>query len=202
MGQFSVSITSTLLLESLKDKENAPVWRHFVERYRPVLVGFARNWGLSEADAEDVAQLTFADFSRDLSAGKYERGKGRLKSWMLGIARHRVLDAQREAVKRRQWRGESAMIDEMDGNRITIVWEDAQKQAIFREAMERLRTEEGMSTETIRAFELTVLRGVPTSEVARQCGMSENSVYVAKHRVTSRLRVIADELRAAYEDDE
>lgn len=201
MDHLSFTNTSTLLIDSLKDPGNSHVWRQFVGRYRPVIVGFARSWGLTEADAEDVAQLTLADFSRDLAAGKYERGKGRLKSWMLGIARHRVQDAQRDAAKRRQCAGESMMIDAAEGERVTLAWNDAERQAIFVEALEVLRAQSEVTPETMRAFELAVLRGVPTSEVARECGMSENSVYVAKHRVTTRLREIAEQISAGYEDE-
>src|SRR5262249_475580 len=84
--------TTTLLLESLKDPGNQSVWREFDGRYRSIIIGFARNLGLNEEDAHEVAQQTLTEFVRDFSNGKYKRDRGRLRSWIIGIAQHRIAD--------------------------------------------------------------------------------------------------------------
>lgn len=196
------TVTTTAMLNALTSPDNQAVWDEFVGRYRPVLIGFARTWGLKESDAEDVAQQTLAEFSRDLRAGKYTRGKGRLRAWMIGIARHRMVDVQRQLVKRREWRGDSVLIDAADENHVVDAWEEAQKTAIFQRSLEILRTQTRLNPTTIQAFELTVLRNVPTAEVARQCGISESEVYVAKSRVATKLKDIVEKLRDAYTREE
>lgn len=200
MGQPRVTTTSKLL-EALRDAGNDPVWREFDARYRPIVTAFARRMGLSEEDAAEVAQQTLAEFARDYRAGKYERGKGRLGSWILAIAHHTALDHFRRRAVRREQRGVSAMIDLSDPRTRTEVWEAERRQAILQQALHILRTQTHMGKETIRAFELAALRRVPTDQVAAECGMTVNEVYVAKNRVTGRLREIVEELTAAYEED-
>jgi DNA-directed RNA polymerase specialized sigma24 family protein len=64
-----------------------------------------------------------------------------------------------------------------------------------------VRAESGVDERTMLAFELVALRGVPTGEAAHQCGMSTEQVYVAKSRVTKRLRQIVAQLTEAFEED-
>ena len=64
-----------------------------------------------------------------------------------------------------------------------------------------LRDEAALDDRTLQAFELVALRGVPPSEVGPQCGMSVDQVYVAKSRVTKRLREVVADLTAAFEED-
>ena len=45
------------------------------------------------------------------------------------------------------------------------------------------------------------LRGVPAPEAASQCGMTVDQVYVAKSRITRRLRDLVRELTDAFEED-
>ena len=53
------TVTSTTLLQGLKDPANEVVWQQYVERYRPLIVRYAQAVGLAAADAEDVAQESF-----------------------------------------------------------------------------------------------------------------------------------------------
>src|SRR5438067_220203 len=103
--------TTTQLLESLRDPNNDGLWQLFDERYRPVLMAFARRRGLSEEDAAEVAQETLTQCMSDYRAGRYERSKGRLSSWIIGIARNRVVDQGRARQRARVERGESGMAD-------------------------------------------------------------------------------------------
>ncbi|HBE69799.1 MAG TPA: sigma-70 family RNA polymerase sigma factor, partial [Planctomycetaceae bacterium] len=41
---------------------------------------------------------------------------------------------------------------------------------------------------TWRAFELTAIEGVSAEEAGRQIGLSKGAVYVARSRVTAKLR--------------
>ncbi len=198
----STMVTTTALLNALSAPDNQEIWTQFTGRYRPVLIGFAKGLGLNETDAEDIAQQTLAAFAKDLRDGKYVRGKGRLRSWMLGIARHRAIDRQREMLRRRQWRGDSVLVEAAEERVVEDVWNEAQRATIFQQALEILQTKTRLSPATLEAFQLSVLRGVPTAEVARQCGISESEVYVAKSRVAAKLREIVEQLQDAYDRED
>ena len=193
--------TTTLLLQSLHDKNNHAVWREFDDRYRSIIIGFARNLGLNEEEAHEVAQQTLTEFVRDFSAGKYNRDRGRLRSWIIGIAHHRSADHCRGRARRRPNRGESAMADLADAGRVTESWELAQQRAIFERAFKELRDNTRMAKTTIQAFEMVAIRGIPPEVVAQECGISTAEVYVAKTRVTSKLREIVARMSEQYAED-
>lgn len=191
--------TTTRLLDSLKDSIAGDTWRLFDARYRPILIAIGRKAGLSEADAEDASQQALAEFARDFRAGRYERGKGRLRSWLMGIARHRIIDVLRA---RKGVRGDSALSDAPDDATMTYAWETEQRRLILSEALKRLKSETRTSDRTIKAFELVAIRGMPPENVAAECGMTVDDVYVAKNRVTARLRAIVDAITNEYSEDE
>ena len=79
-------------------------------------------------------------------------------------------------------------------------WEAALRDSLFRRAWDMLLAEQRFSAGNTRAFELVVIRGVPPETAAEECGISVDQVYVARSRVSSRLREIVSALSAAYED--
>lgn len=196
-------LTTSTMLASLREADNDQAWQGFDARYRPILIGVARRVGLSEEDAAEVAQQALAEFARDYRLGKYERGRGRLSSWLIGIAQHRALDCLRRRKVRKEARGVSAMVDiPCEREHLSAAWEVERQHAILQEALTVLRSTSRTNPESIRAFELVALRGVPARQAADECGMSVDDVYVAKNRVTNRLRDIVRELTDAYDAED
>jgi len=194
--------TTTQILESLRDPANSAEWRSFDDRYRPVLMAFARRRGLSEADAADVAQTTLAQFVVDFGAGRYDRTRGRLSSWILGIARNRVADAGRDARRARERtpRGESALVDLAEQGAGEREWEEALRKVILERALTVLRNDTRLDERTIRAFDLCAMRNVPPAAAAAECGMTVAEVYVAKNRAIKKLREIVQGLTMEFDD--
>ena len=63
-------------------------WSEFVERYGRQVYAWCRQWGLQEADAEDVTQNVLADLARQMRTFEYQPS-GRFRSWLRTIA-HRA----------------------------------------------------------------------------------------------------------------
>lgn len=192
--------TTTRLLDALRDLGNEPVWAHIDARYRPVLAGLARRLGLNEADADEVAQQALAEFVRAYRDGRYDRSKGRLSSWILGIAHHTTLHAIRSG-RREIAVGSTALSEVPDEAALRSIWEDERDRSILERALGMLRDESSVDDRTLLAFELFALRGVPVAEVGVRCAMSVDQVYVAKSRVTKRLKQLVEELTLAFEED-
>lgn len=197
-------ITTTLLLERLKDSRDTRAWEMFDQRFRGVILSTAIKLGLAEADAADAAQETILQALRDYQAGKYDRSKGRLSTWIVSIAHHRIVDALR---KRRRDRDLSAgshgggRIDEDPSTGdVAAVFDQALERRIFEQAWEKIQAESKLARETLLAFELTALRQVPAAQVASRCGLSVEQVYVAKNRVSKRLQEMVEELSRAFRD--
>lgn len=192
--------TTTKLLDALLQPGNEPVWVHIDARYRPVIIGLARRLGLRQTDAEEVAQQTLSEFVRSYRDGKYDRTKGRLSSWILGIAHHTTLRAFRTGSRAGSIDVASA-IEATSESTLRSIWTDERDRSILLRALAMLREESEVDDRTLLAFELTALRGVPPAEAGEQCGMTPDQVYVAKSRVTKRLRGLVADLTTAFEED-
>ena len=193
--------TTTRLLEGLFDPAAEAVWQEFDRRYRPIIVGLARKLGLPEEDAADVAQETLARFVKAYRAGEYDRNRGRLRSWIIGIAKYRITDAIRARADRRGWRGDSIISGVPEQRTLDAIWDTERRQAILRQAIDELRAESKTSEKTIRTFEMLTFHRRPAAAVAEELGMTLNDVYQAKNRVAGRLREIVARLEALYDED-
>lgn len=191
--------TSTRLLDGLKDEQDQAIWGEFDARYRPIVEGFVRHLGLRDADAADAAQETMVRFIQEYRAGKYDREKGRLRSWLIGIARYRVLDMQRKRGGRREVAGDSMIGDQADEARLSAIWDEESRMAVLRRAVGELRRRTKMDPKTIRAFELIALERRDANSVAEELGMKPADVYIAKHRALDKLQSIVAELTELYE---
>lgn len=191
--------TTTKLLDALRDHSNAPAWQQIDSRYRPVIRGLAIRLGVNSSDAEEVAQQSLTEFVSAYRDGRYDRTKGRLSSWILGIAHHTTLHMLRRG--RSQPVEMNSLPEPVEDSSLRAIWSDERDRSILTRALELLRSESGMDERTMLAFELVALRGVPTAEAAHQCGMSSEQIYVAKSRVTKRLRQLVTQLTDAFEED-
>jgi RNA polymerase sigma factor (sigma-70 family) len=192
--------TTSVLLAALHDPANQTVWEAFDARFRPILTAVAQHLGLNREDGAEVAQQTLVEFARDYRAGKYDRSRGRLSSWIIGIARHRVIDMQRRKGRRGEWRGESALANLADEQQLTQIWEAEQQRAIFNEALAELREKTRTSETTLHVFEQVALEGVPPETVSAESGLTVAEVYRVKNRITKRLREIVARITEVYEE--
>lgn len=193
--------TSTYLLNALKGSQNQTVWRLFVNRYRPLVFRYARKVGLPEDEAEDAAQQTLVAFSNAYRGDKYDREKGHLRHWLFGIARNEI----RNAIRNRRNR-EAQIPDQADqtgffeslgeDGRLEALWDKEWRQAILRQCLEEAR--QAFEPRTIEAFELFAWKGWSAQRVAEQLDMSENAVFLAKHKVLKHIRELVPRMEEAW----
>ncbi len=192
-------VTNTDLLIGLRDAENAAVWESFDQRYRSILIAFARKLGLNHSAAEDAAQETLLQFVKAYRSGSYTRDKGRLRSWLFGIASNVIRSQQRRGGRERVVQGAEDATGFVAGipdeHTWSAVWEDEWRQAVLNACLQRIRAD--VAPQTFQAFELYVLKGRPAEEVAEQLGVSRDSVFQSKRRLLERMK----ELMRAYSDE-
>lgn len=190
--------TTTALLEALLDPADDETWRDFDRRYRPILIAFARRLGLPAEDAADAAQDTLARFVRAFRDGKYDRDRGRLRSWIIGIARHCIYDIHQHRATDPK-RGMSAISELPDESTLDAMWNEECEQEILRQGISELRQQTRTEEGTIRVFEMLAFDGRKPADVAQELSISVNDVYLAKHRCLKRLREIIGQLEQLYE---
>lgn len=199
MGQSSR--TTTAMLEALFDETNSAAWEEFHGRYGPIIRAVARRLGLGDDDAADVTQETLIKFLEEYRSGKFDPTRGRLRSWIIGIARFRVADVYRARARHREWRGESAIEAIPDDDQLTKIWDEECRREILRHALAELKTDTKVDPRTILAFERLCFDHKKPQEVAEEQGVSVDVVYKSKQRCLDHLRGIIERLNAEYEID-
>lgn len=186
--------TTSVILDQLI-AGRSDVWHAFVMRFREPLVRLATRRGLDAAEAEDAAQQTLLILIEGIKGGTYHRNKGRLSAWLFGIARLEI-GRRLERAAARERRGIAGR-GETFGSWIAAddeehVWEKEWRTALLKVALARVREE--VEPRTFEAFERVLWRGESPDRVAAALGMSRNAVFIAKHRVLTRMRALEDEL--------
>jgi DNA-directed RNA polymerase specialized sigma24 family protein len=136
---------------------------------------------------------------RDYQQGKYDRSKGRLSSWLIAIAHHRIIDIQRKRGRDRRNAPED-QLETIPQTDVEHAFDAALERIVFESAWSWLLQNSRASDNALRAFELTTMRGVPIPEAATQCGMTVDQVYVARTRIAARLREAVERFETAYRD--
>jgi RNA polymerase sigma-70 factor, ECF subfamily len=132
--------------------------------------------------AEDVAQESFLSLWR--SAARYDRARGSVRTWTLGIVHNRAIDAlRRSSVHDRRRASDDAMEQELEAPERTDV------QAMSNAASEEIRVALGeLPTEQRHVIELAYFGGFTHTEIA---SMLDTPVGTVK----GRMRLGLDKLR-------
>jgi len=189
-------LTTTTILHDLRDFGNNAAWEGFVSRFRSPIVRFACSLGLTGTDAEDAAQETLTAFAQAYRNGGYDPSKGRLKNWLFGIAYRQALATRRHLARRETqvaangqttsfW---SAVPDETEASKS---WDTEWDRALWDRCLSKVRVE--VEPTTFRAFEMVVIANRTPAEAAGDLGMTRNAVFIAKHRVLTRVRALMRE---------
>src|SRR5262245_31692820 len=85
--------TRDSLLVEVRSPANREAWDQFVLIYRPVIYRLARQRGLQDADAQDLAQQVLMAVAAAI--GNYEKSSGavRFRHWLRRMARNAIVNA-------------------------------------------------------------------------------------------------------------
>src|SRR5262245_59147057 len=93
--------TRATLLARLRESEDQTAWREFFDIYWPLLFSVSRRSGLSDADAQDVAQDVLGMVARQMPGFLYDPARGSFKAWLLTLMRRRIARHWRSGEKER-----------------------------------------------------------------------------------------------------
>jgi RNA polymerase sigma-70 factor (ECF subfamily) len=175
--------TSVTLLERLQQGVDDRAWDRFVELYTPILVGWARRCGESPEDAADMVQEVFVALVESLPDFR-RQGSGAFRRWLKTILLNKVRDGQRR--RARLARALAQRPAQADPDEADLFAEADFRQELARRALQLMQAE--FTPSTWKACWETLVRGRSPGEVARELGISENAVYLARCRVLRRLR--------------
>ena len=159
-------------------------FRRFYDAALPRLYGYLFHRCRGDAAlAEDLTQTAFAEALR--RRGSYD-GRSDPVTWLIGIARHKLVDHFR-AEEREERRRLSLVVNDLALDADDRAWSDADERELLAEALGRL-------TAMQRAvLILHYADGLPVRDIAHEIGKSES----ATESLMTRAR---DALREAYEE--
>jgi RNA polymerase sigma-70 factor (ECF subfamily) len=188
-------------LVRLRDARDDTAWSQFVELYAPLVFGFARKHGLQDADAADLTQDVLRAVSGGIQRLDYDPRRGTFRGWLFTVARNKLrnfLAARRPGPVTGDWAAQQRL-EELPAREEdqSAWWDQEYERRVFAWAAEEARG--SFRDSTWQAFWRTAVEGKTGPEVARMLGMTVAAVYLAKGRVTERLKQI---IRDTLDDPE
>ena len=190
---FNNETTRSSVLKAVADTENTAAWNRLFDLYAGFVFSMARHKGLKPEDADDIVQVVFADLARNLPTFKYDREKGRFRSYLAGLVNWRVMDrlkaSKRDAeLKANFWKeAKSAGGDDDFSER---EWQAA----AMEESLRRMKP--SVSPEHYAAFVASAVEGQDTDVVTKLYGISRDSLYQIRKRLTAKLHEKLEEVLA------
>ena len=171
-----------------------PDFAQQIAALRPVLVRMARQRLRNETWAEDaVSEALIAA----LESPHAFKGRAQLRTWLVGILKHKVVDQIRRHTRECQVEtyGDDAGFESLDHAdasppaEAAADWGDPQERlsrrqfmALFDASLKTLPPQHG------RAFVLRNVREEDTESICRQMGVTSNHLWVILHRARNQLR--------------
>ena len=179
--------TRSSVIRAVADTQNEAAWQRLFDLYAGFVFSIARSKGLNDADADDIVQTVFADLARNLPTFEYDRAKGRFRSYLSGLVHWRVNDRLRSGkrdaeLKSAFWDEAKSAASAEDEDFEAREWQ----QAALEEALRRIKPE--VRPEHYAAFVASAVEGQDTDVVTKLYGISRDSLYQIRKRLTVKLR--------------
>ena len=182
--------TRHTLLQRIKSGEGIG-WDEFEESYKKLVFLRAKDRGIHEDEKEDLLQNVMLTLFKYNSVLNFSPSKGRFRDYL-----KKIIDRQAFRIIRSRKTNEVAFENLSDGFQISSEdhekaeskWENEWKNHLLMETIEIAKVE--VSEITYEAFCKITLDEEDPAKVAKDLGISLESVYVAKHRFIKRLKPI------------
>ncbi len=188
--------TSVSLLDRLKTaRPNDSDWNRLQEIYKPLIRGWlGRVPGLAN-EADDLAQEILMVLIREIPRFQRQR-EGSFRAWLRQIAINKAKNWCRQRYRRPLARLDLAddFLDRLadPGDDLAREWDLDHDRHVFERLIAIARPD--FEANTWEAFRRFAEEGRPAVEVARELGITENAVLLAKSRILKRLRKEAGDL--------
>jgi RNA polymerase sigma-70 factor (ECF subfamily) len=184
MGQDLRSLADEDVMQLVRRGE-ARAFEVIYDRHSPAAFSLAYRMMGTRAGAEDVTQEAFLSMWR--SGARYDRARGSVRTWVLGIVHHRAIDALRRSTVHDRRRASDEGIEERFEARERTDVEAARREeaGTVREALESLPADQ------CQVIELAYFGGFTHTEIA---DMLETPVGTIKGRMRLGLKKMRAQL--------
>ncbi len=182
--------TRASLLIRVRNPADQAAWQEFVEIYRPVILRLARQKGMQDADADDVAQQVLAAVAKAVQQREHDPRRAKFRTWLGRVAHNAILNALTRGRPDRG-SGDSALLAMLNGHE-SHTGPDSDllrleyRREVFRWAARQVRKE--FHSATWDAFWMTAVEGRAAEVVAQQLAKNRGAIYAARSRVMRRIQ--------------
>ncbi len=191
-GRYETNMDLLLQLKSNETVNREMGWGIFVDRYGPIICGFARNAGLPSSEADDIMQTVLFNFFRVADKFEYDPSKGRFRGYLKRI----TLNAIRQRYRKKREKNldtHGMRVAEDPRDELEAAFDREWAEHLLSEAMTEVRPK--FEPKTWEAFELYGRRGMSAERAGERLGMTPESIRHAKSRVMRAVREIVIRLR-------
>lgn len=181
--------TRPSLLIRLRNAGDEAAWSQFVAIYTPLIFAFCRGRGLSEADAGDVSQDVLRAVAGALPRFNYDPERSSFRNWLFTVVRSKLNNYFTAQARQPRLAGETTLrqyTDTEPDRALEESWQREYQANLVRWAAGQIQPE--FKVQTWDAFWRTAIQGEPAEAVAADLGLTINALYIARSRVTSRLK--------------
>ncbi len=190
--------TRRSLLLRIRDTEDNAAWQEFIAIYAPLIHAYGMRRGLQDADAADLAQNVLQSIAQAIPGFEYDRTKGSFRGWLFTITRNHLWKALEKRAKLPTSTGDTSFHEQLaqhpDPSADEADWNREHERQLFLWATDKARVE--FRDATWQAFWQVAVEGKSVADVAKALGISSGAIYIAKSRVTARLRQLIESLEA------
>jgi len=181
--------THPSLLLRLRDDRDSDSWSQFMALYSPLIRGFLHKRGLQDADAADLTQEVLGRVASAIKEFQYDPERGTFRGWLFTIVENCVRQFSAQQRPGRRGSGDTRILRalaEHPAHDLQEEWDQQYARHLLERAAYDVRGD--FQESTWRAFWATAIEGQAPKDVAAELHISVASVYMAKHRITERLR--------------
>jgi RNA polymerase sigma-70 factor (ECF subfamily) len=195
--------TRATLIQRLKNWQDQSSWQDFFDTYWKLIYGVAIKGGLTPTEAQDAVQETMISVAKHMPAFKYDPAIGSFKAWLLNMTRWRITDQFRK-------RGSLAACEELSNQNtadddnlggkvaqlssdLDRLWDAEWETNLLETAITKAKRQ--LDPKQYQIFDLYVNKEWSPDRVAKTFSISIGQVYLAKHRVTEKIRQEVERLK-------
>ncbi|MBD3672832.1 MAG: sigma-70 family RNA polymerase sigma factor [Planctomycetaceae bacterium] len=172
----SMDDSTSLSLLELACERNESAWGKIVEVYEPLIRLWCQRWGLSEFETDDICQHVF--HMAFLKLTEFERRQsGSFRSWIFAISRNKLKDTILEQKKLKPLKNLERFENQPS--------DTEENELLYRRCISLI--ESNFSSRDVEIIREYILKDRAARDVAEEFQISENAVYVIKHRVVNKV---------------
>ena len=195
-------LTRATLLLRLRDQGDGDAWSEFLRDYGPMLYRFVRSRGLQDADASDLVQDVLRSVGMAIGRLEYQKEKGGFRAWLFTITRNKLSTFFAKRKRIGPTANDTAQFELLNQaadqrSELDDQWEQEHQKQLMATAVENMKPQIELKTWT--AFQMTAIDGQSAADAGKQLDMKAGAVYVARSRVTAKLRAEVERLIAEEE---